>query len=372
MLVIDIECNTLPNPSPFCLNGSMVCVGLYDGENNGVYPVNPDTIKMIQERVDAADELVGFNFKFDLNWLRRYGIICTHKRIWDVQLAEFLLSRQELMYPSLEAASQKYLNTGKDKTIEENYWAKGIDTCDIPTDVLYNYCLLDCELTYRIAEIQKRSIKDSQKKLFSISMQDLIVLHEMEYNGMEFDREQSFTKAAQASNEITSITLGMGTPCPNFNWNSPDHISSLLYGGTVEEVRRVPVGMYMSGQKKGQQRYKLDKVEHHLPRQYKPIKGTELKKEGKWSVEEDTLLKLGGGDLVKNILKVKELEGLCSKYFVKLPELQDKLGWDHTKIHGNFNQCVAKTGRLSSTQPNLQNFAKEASLLLDSRFKTAA
>lgn len=371
MLVIDIECNTKPNPSPFNLHGMMVCIGLYDGVNNVVYPVNDNTLKEVQERIDNADELVGFNFKFDLNWLRRYGIIATHKRIWDVQLAEFILGRQEIMYPSLETAANKYLGVGKDKEVE-SFWERGIDTQDIPSEILYKYCLLDCELTYRIAELQRKLVPSHQTKLFSIHMQDLLVLHEMEYNGMEFDRVGSLKANDEAISKVSTITETLGTPTPNFNWGSNDHLSALLYGGVIKEAKRVPVGLYKTGSKAGQPRFKIENIEHQLPRKYKPLKGTELKKDGVWSVEEDTLLKLGGGDLVKNILEIKYQEGLCSKYFLKLPELQDTMGWNHKKIHGNFNQCVAKTGRLSSTQPNLQNFAKEASRLLVSRFKTHA
>lgn len=370
MLVIDIECNPFPSPNPFHKEGKLVCIGLYDGVNNGVYPVTPSNIAFIQGCVDSADEIVGFNLKFDLNWLRRIGIICTHKRGWDCQVAEFLFSNQIAAYNSLEQASQKYLGEGKDDTVDREYWSQGINSDQIPTEVLYKYCLKDCELTWKVAAKQKELVTPERRVLFSLTMQDLLVLHEMEYNGMHFNREGAWAFKEEAENEIESIIQDVGSPCPAFNWNSGEHLSALLYGGTVNEERRIPVGLYKTGAKQGEPRYKIEKFTHHLPRKYKPIKGTELVKPGIWSVEEEVLLKLGGGDLVKRIIEIKEREGLISKYYNKLPTLQVKNGWDFNYLHGTFNQCVARTGRLSSKDPNLQNFAKKPAKLLTSRYST--
>ena len=59
-------------------------------------------------------------------------------------------------------------------------------------------------------------------------------------------------------------------------------------------------------------------------------------------------------------------------YYQGLPELRSKMNWPVGKLHGILNQCVAKTGRLSSTKPNLQNFDGEIKQLFGSRYVTTS
>ena len=64
----------------------------------------------LQEQLDSSKLIIGFNIKFDLHWLRRVGInidLLKHK-IWDCQLAEFILEGQSKPYPSLNQACGKY------------------------------------------------------------------------------------------------------------------------------------------------------------------------------------------------------------------------------------------------------------------------
>ena len=55
-------------------------------------------------------------------------------------------------------------------------------------------------------------------------------------------------------------------------------------------------------------------------------------------------------------------------YYHGVPELIDSMNWKDSKIHGQLNQCRTKTGRLSSSSPNLQNFDGEIKTLLLSRY----
>ena len=62
------------------------------------------------------------------------------------------------------------------------------------------------------------------------------------------------------------------------------------------------------------------------------------------------------------------LEKRRSTYYIGVPALSDTMGWTNNLIHGQLNQCVAKTGRLSSSKPNLQNFDGEIKSLFTTRY----
>ena len=62
-----------------------------------------------------------------------------------------------------------------------------------------------------------------------------------------------------------------------------------------------------------------------------------------------------------------ELAKLVDTYYGKLPELLEKMEWGEF-LHGQYNQCVAATGRLSSSAPNMQNFSGDVDRLLVSRY----
>jgi len=145
--------------------------------------------------LSQSTTIVGFNLKYDLHWLRREGYDFSGKRVWCCQTAEFVLGRQLSPYPSLGETALSYNLGTKISVIEDEYWAKGIQTNDIPRDILAEYAIRDAELTYRIFERQRDRLRDNQRILFSLIMQDLLVLQEMEWNGLHFDKELSLRKA---------------------------------------------------------------------------------------------------------------------------------------------------------------------------------
>ena len=104
-----------------------------------------------------------------------------------------------------------------------------------------------------------------------------------------------------------------------------------------------------------------------------PLKGSELEKEGYYSIDDQTLKSLKfksnkAKELVELILERATLVKRLTAYYQGLPELRTKMNWSVGKLHGILNQCVAKTGRLSSTKPNLQNFDGEIKQLFGSRY----
>ena len=150
------------------------------------------------------------------------------------------------------------------------------------------------------------------------------------------------------------------------NWDSNDHCSAVLYGGTITEERREQVGVYKTGAKIGQPRYRISEQVYSLPRLFEPLPNTELKKEGYWSTDESILRQLKG-KIPTLLNRRSELTKLLD-YYEGYPNLLTKMDWEGKVLHGQLNQCVARTGRLSASNPNQQNIAAEAKEIIVSRW----
>jgi DNA polymerase-1 len=110
-----------------------------------------------------------------------------------------------------------------------------------------------------------------------------------------------------------------------------------------------------------------------LPRLVTPLPKTELKKVGYWQTGEDVLKSLKPRDkaakrVIQVILELAKLEKIVGTYYLGLPKLREKMNWKQGYLHGNLNQCVARTGRLSSTKPNLQNISGDMKNVFITRF----
>lgn len=278
------------------------------------------------------------------------------RQIWDCQLAEFILSGQTIRYPSLESVSQSYNLGGKERVIESEYWDKGIDTDNIPPEILSRYCKRDIELTYQIYLRQKERFAENPKllRLFKLQCEDLLVLLEMEANGQVYDEQLCDKRSQEIEREITTIKGSLSSFYPDIpiNFGSGDQLSVFLYGGSIPYEVTEHVGFYKNGKPK----YKKVEKQHVLPRLVEPIKGSALKKEGFFKTDEGTLRKLKGANAKKFVgplLRLAELDKLNSTYYKGLPEKARELNWPEGMVHGQFNQCVAATGRLSSSNPKL-------------------
>ncbi len=375
LLVLDVETTTKNKGNPFCLENQLVVVGVLDLATNKVTKYWYGTTGL-QEQIDQASLLIGFNIKFDLHWLRRVGItidLLKHK-VWDCQLAEFIIEAQSKPYPSLNWACEKYGLPLKIDVVKEQYWDKGIDTTQIPRNILGTYLDGDLDRTARVYHHQVPQLTDNKLKLFSLQCQDLLVLEDMEFNGMKYDVDTSLNLAIKEESKINELETLLKVNYENIpiNWDSKDHLSCYLYGGTISEIVRLPVGVYKTGAKKGEPRYKLAEYTYDLPQLTQPAKGSELKKDGYYATNEQTLRSIRGTAEVRKrvnlILERSKSTKLAGTYYRGLPELIAKMGWPKSTLHGQFNQCVAATGRLSSTNPNLQNFAGEIKQLLITRY----
>jgi DNA polymerase I-like protein with 3'-5' exonuclease and polymerase domains len=234
---------------------------------------------------------------------------------------------------------------------------------------------MDVVITWEVWEAQKQKLPPSMRPLLALASQDLVVLKDMETSGIRFDREGSLAHAEKLEEQIAEIqaSLSLYHSVPCFNWNSNDHLSALLFGGTITEVVKVPDGIYgPKAAKAGQVKYKNQTKEYVLPRLLNPPKGAETAKEGVFSVEENVLKTLSTkkhAKLLDSILEIKKLQKDISTYLRGFPNKQDEGNYSKEYIHGNFNQCITLTGRLSSSKPNLQNPSDNVLRYMVSRYE---
>ena len=250
-----------------------------------------------------------------------------------------------------------------------------IDTDAIPQDILSTYCCQDVSLTYQIYLKQLEQFKAQPKlyKLFKLMCQDLLVLEEMEWNGLVYDKPLCEERSINIGKEIAAIQEQLHHVYPELaiNFGSGDQLSAWLYGGSIYSEDKEHIGFFKSGAKVGQPKFKNVIRETVLPRLVEPLKNSELKKEGYYATDEATLQKLKGPAAKKYVgplLKLAELQKLDSTYYKGLPKKAKEMNWPEGKIHGQFNQVVAQTGRLSSSQPNLQNFSGDCLDIFITRF----
>lgn len=345
------------------LVGGDVYTGGYFDHNDAPYG---DMARDIQRAIDGADLLVGAAVKYDLHWLRRYGIRIPPKiKIWDVTIAHFLLAAQRHEYPSLDDILSHYGLPLKHSKIKE-YWKNGVDTDAIPADELLPYMEYDIRGTYAVYERQRDDISSAGlSKLMWLCCADLFVLEEMEWNGMKYNKELSLEKAKELRVEEAGILndLHRVTGWDFINWESPQQVSSVLYGGKIETEKREPIGVYKTGQKVGQPRFRIVTEVHEFPRLIEPLPGTQLQKEGQFKTDEPTLSQLNATgkakDIMERVLRLARIQQLKGTYYEGLLKKFDEFGWEDNLIHHQLNQCVAVTGRLSCTKPNLQNSDKD-------------
>jgi len=378
-LTLDVETTIQNKGNPFSRLNKLCLIGLH---KNGIYDIEytehpyRDDLDRVQSVINDHDMLVGFNIKFDLHWIRKYGIDFSEKRIWDCQLVHFMLTGQSKPYPSLNQVCEHYGLETKLDVVKEEYWKNDIDTNEIPRDILEEYLLKDLELTEQVylKQLDDLEANPHLKRLISLHNQDLLVLEEMEFNGVLYDQDKSEILGNELEEQIAKLDkrLHVFHNFDMFNPSSVDHVSALLYGGTIKFRVQEPDGVYKSGQKQGQVRLRWRDKELELPRLVKPLKGSELEKEGLYSTDEQTLRSLGGSkkasEVIKLILTRAVLEKRMTAYYKGLVNLINEQNWERGHIYGQLNQCVARTGRLSSSKPNLQNFDSEIKGLLLSRY----
>ena len=379
-LCLDVETTTFQHGNPFSRCNKMCYVGLltHQGEYKD-YPIEykdypyGESLSQIQEIIYAHDCIIGFNLKFDLHWLIRYGVDLSRLKVFDVQLGEFILGNQSNPYPSLNSTAISYGLEGKLDIVKTEYWDKGIDTTEIPEDILTAYLKQDVMQTYEVFLKQQEKITREIRVLLSLSNQDLLALLEIEHNGMLYNTKKSVELGDNIQIKLDEIDREMRSflNCEEFNPGSGDHLSAVLYGGILKYPgKETYTFTYKDGRVVDKTRNCV--VERVFKRLITPLKGSELAKEGYYATNEPTLRSLRPTREVKHFIGLVLLRGELEKrrgtYLHGIPNMITENDWEEHTIHGQLNQCTAITGRLSSSRPNLQNFDKNIADLFISRF----
>lgn len=383
MIVKPLDLETqIYNHGHFADRRNDVCfIGIGENVYEIAYADNPygEALKQVQQEIDESDLLILLNAKFDLHHLRNLGVKFQHKRVWDCQLVDFMLEGQTTPYPSMNKMSEKYGLPMK-PDIKEKYWENGIDTKQIPKEEIVSYLKNhDLTTTKAIFEIQKRVVSEKSlqfQRLVSLANQDLIVLEEIEYNGLYFNEQLCKEEAQKLSAEISALRMELHDyhNIEEFNTESGDHLSCLIYGGTITIPRREIIGTYKTGDKAGTDKYGWKDYTYTLPRLFNPLPKSELKKPGYFATGEDILRQLKSRDkfakrVIEIILQLAKLEKIVGTYYNGLPKLRETMNWTPNYLHGNLNQVTARTGRLSSTKPNMQNISGEMKKVFETRYK---
>jgi DNA polymerase I-like protein with 3'-5' exonuclease and polymerase domains len=389
-LCADVETTTLNKGHVFNPDNQLVSYAyLVPSTDCGFsYFSDPSFLSYAIKYLSKCTEFIGFNCKFDLHWFRRMGIVLQRDAlIWDCQLAEFVLNNQRGAFGSLNDALSSYgLQLKHDKVKE--YWDAGIDTIDIPVPILEEYNKYDVTSTMELYNLQQSIMTDKQKALVYILGEDMKTLMEAEWNGVKWDADKADQKLEALTTQINTINEELSSYLPSithgkFNWDSGDHLSALIYGGVITfEYSVSEEAVYKSGSNKGvayvRNRWHEESVV--FPQRFKPLEGTELKKTREnpsattrfYQTDDPTLSQLKSKDKYSKrlleLLASRAVLGKVSEMIVSINKKRTDLNWTDGMIHAQYNQNVAITGRLSSSNPNMQNTPLEVDELLVTRY----
>jgi DNA polymerase I len=390
ILTIDLETSTKNTEvgsnkaSPFYPGNNIVATGVlnqdqaiteyhYDDKTNTYSNFN------WEKTLCGVETLVGHNISFDLKYLYRYPEVrewIKEGKIWDTMLAEYLLSGQTKQFPSLDYTCVRYGGSLKDEKIKE-YWEAGLSTEDIPKGELLEYLkhdLLNTRFTYLGQVIKAKQL--GMYDVILVHMEALLALIEMEYNGLKFDlnyAREAIKKLKVEVEEKSSALKAFMQPCltkVEVNPGSNDHLSLFLFGGTYRYKTKEPIKdeygefvYYKTGKQKGEikERY-VEKLEATTGLGIQPDHTWANAKQGFYQTNEDVVKTLKTrfekGSVEHTALTlIDELRGLekeLGTYF----EGYSKLVFTDGMIHHNLNTTVTATGRLSSSEPNMQNLSK--------------
>lgn len=382
-LVLDVETTTLNKGGPFDPRNKLCVISWKTKDEEGVYKIEYDddpygaAIAALQHLINIHDVLIFFNAKFDLHWLRKYGLDFRGKKIFDVQLAYFIHTAQVNRLPSLNAVAE-YCGAGKkiDKIAE--YWDSGIDTPQIPYAELVEYAIHDVVLTEHCYFYLLKQLEANPEKLglVRLACQDLLVLEEMEWNGMKYDvvsstRDGDLIQLEMKVVETQLVEVLDHEDSQHVNWNSPRQVSAVLFGGSFElPYKETYTFVYKDGREVQKQRNAVRVLT--FPRLVTPPERAKTKEEGVWSTAEPVIKNLRATGKAKQIINLllsySKLEKLHGTYLAGIPAIMQKNQWGEY-LHGQLNQTIARTGRLSSSSPNMQNMPGEVDKYFVSRFE---
>lgn len=264
-------------------------------------------------------EKIGQNIKYDLLMLAQYGITLKGK-LFDTMIAHYLL-QPELRH-GMDYLAEIYL---KYKTIRyEELFANKPKTQqnirDVNVELLADYACEDADITFQLKRILEKELNENglEKLFYEMEMPLMRVLAIMEMNGVRIDIQALRESSDALTQELQRLEAEIQTLAGvTFNVGSPMQVGEVLFDkmGLDTKAKKTKTGQYSTSEEV------LEKLRFKHP-------------------------------IVGKILDYRGIKKLLSTYIDALPQIVNPLSG---KVHTSFNQTVAATGRLSSTNPNLQN-----------------
>lgn len=296
-------------------------------ENEAYYVAIPANRQEALEYVDIFKPLyedpeilkIGQNIKYDYMVLRNYGVDL-QGRMFDTMLAHYVI-QPELQH-NMDYMAETLLNY-QTVHIEELIGPKGKNQKnmrDLSPQEVYEYAAEDADITLQLKNVLEPRLKEvgAERLFWDIEMPLVKVLADMELNGVRLDTQQlkltqqTFTERMNAYERHAYEEAG-----ETFNIASPKQVGDILFGKMqlLEKPKRTKTGQYVTS--------------------------------------EEVLQQLRGkAPIVDDILNYRGMKKLLGTYVEALPKLINKRTGH---IHTSFNQAITATGRLSSSDPNLQN-----------------
>ena len=262
---------------------------------------------------------IGQNIKYDYEVLSRYGVTLQGK-MFDTMIAHYLI--QPELHHNMDYMAETLLGY-QTIHIEELLGPKGKKQKNMrdlsPTDI-YEYAAEDADITLRLKNVLEPRLKELgvEELFWNIEMPLVRVLADMELNGVCLDTEalqdtsKIFTERMKQYEQEIYKEAG-----EEFNISSPKQVGDILFGKLqiMDKPKKTKTGQYVTSEEV------LQSLESKSP-------------------------------IVRNILNYRGMKKLLSTYIDALPKLiNPRTG----HIHTSFNQALTATGRLSSSDPNLQN-----------------
>ncbi|MBL1223100.1 DNA polymerase I [Chryseobacterium sp. L7] len=278
------------------------------------------TLEIFRPFFEKEDLLkIAHNLKFDYKILKQYDIT-VKGAMFDTMIAHYLLNPDGRH--GMDYLSEVYLNY-KPVSIETIIGKKGKNQgtfrdADLRTQT--DYAAEDADVTFQLYELFAPQLKKENLEdlFFKIEMPLMEVLAKMELSGISLDEKWLAQESIDLENDLRQLeTKIFELSGEEFNMNSPKQLGEILF-----------------------EKMQLD------PKAKKT-------KTGQYATSEDVLQKLSSKhEIIKHILEYRTYQKLKSTYVDALPSQIDKLD---KRVHTNFSQTTAATGRLASVNPNLQN-----------------
>jgi DNA polymerase-1 len=309
------------------MEAELVGMSFSVAENEAYYvPIPADrkeALKIVEEFKSLFENektvKVGQNIKYDIIVLHNYGIEVKGE-LFDTMIAHYLL-QPELRH-NMDYLAEIYLNY-KTVHIDELIGAKGKNQKsmrDLPPENVYQYACEDADVTLKLKGILEKELKTQgvEPLFLEIEMPLVRVLANIECNGVRIDTEALKQSSAHFTSRLEEIEKDIyGLAETTFNIASPKQVGEVLFDKLriIEKAKKTKTGQYVTSEEV------LESLRNKHP-------------------------------VIGKILEYRGLKKLLSTYIDALPQLiNPRTG----KIHTSFNQAVTATGRLSSSNPNLQN-----------------